>query len=108
MTPQEVSKSRFENGLQFTEAYFNEEITRFREACGTKQFWALPEEKQEAMISGLSFCYLNIVNEDGSQPNREQIEKWATIFDAAIQNYNQRKTFMLMLPLKRALGLAKA
>lgn len=93
--------------MTFTEEYFNEEINRFRAACGSKDFWAKTETQQEAMIKGLSLCYLNIVNPDGSQPTHEQIEKWALIFDAALMNYNQRKTFMAMLPLKRALGMSR-
>lgn len=106
MTQQEIAKSRFENALQFTEAYFIEEINRFREQCGLKTFWDKTEEQHEAMISGLSFCYLNITNDDGSQPSREQIDKWANIFDVAIQNYNRRKTFLVMLPIKKLMGIA--
>ena len=107
MTPQEIAKSRFDNGLQFTEQYFMEEIHRFRKMLGEKSFWARPEEEQDRLISGLSFCYLNVVNDDGSQPDREKIEKLATVFDCTIREYNRRKTFLVMLPLKRALGLTR-
>ena len=89
LTPQEIAKSRFENALQFTEAYFLEEINRFREACGTKTFWDKTEEQQDAMVSGLTFVYLNVVNPDGSQPNHEQIKKWGFIFQQALENFNR-------------------
>jgi hypothetical protein len=105
MTQQEISKKRFENALQFTEAYFLEEVNRFREACGDKRFWDKTDEQQDAMISGLSFCYLNIVNDDGSLPSKEQIDKWAFIFKQALDNYNRRKTMLVMLPLKKYLGI---
>jgi hypothetical protein len=96
-----------DSALQFTEKYFFEEIERFREACGSKEFWAKTEEQQDNYIKGLAFCYLGIVNEDGSQPNQEQINHWAAVFNAAIRNYNERKTFIVMLPLKRYLGLSR-
>lgn len=94
----------------FTEKYFLEEIHRFRELLGQKSFWeqANSEEVADRAIRGLSFVYLNLVNEDGTLPNQSQIDKWANIFDAAIGEYNRRKTYLLMLPLKRILGLVPA
>jgi len=107
LTKEQINQSRFDNGLQFTEKYFLEEINRFRSECGLKTFWDKTEEQHEAMIKGLTFVYMNIVNEDGSQPSPEQIDKWGFIFNQALDNYNRRKTMLALLPLKRYLGLSR-
>lgn len=89
---------------RFTEKEFFEEINRFREACGTKTFWARTEEQQHAMISGLTFLYLNLGNDDGSLPDKEQMVKWGQIMSQALENYDRRKTTLALLPLKQLLG----
>jgi hypothetical protein len=83
---------------KFTEKDFLEELSRFREACGSKTFWARPEEQQAAMISGLAFLYLNLGNDDGSMPDQEQIDKWGGWMSDALFNYNQRKTILQLRP----------
>ncbi len=93
---------------KFTEKDFLEELSRFREACGSKDFWAKTEEKRDAMIGGLTFLYLNLGNDDGSLPDRDQIDKWGNWFADALENYNRRKTILDLMPLKRHLGLVNA
>ena len=86
--------------MTFTEKYFFEEIRRFRDAFGNKEWWKKSEEQRDAWISGLSLVYLNINNEDGTNPTKEQINKWATIFQVTVEEYERRKLFMLMHALK--------
>lgn len=84
----------------FTEKYFHEEIVRFRQAMGDKTWWARPEEQRDAWISGLALVYLQIQNDDGSNPSHEQIAKWAMIFDATITEYHRRQFYMTINPPK--------
>lgn len=92
----------------FTEKEFQAELLEFRKHCGDKTFWAKTEEQREAMIGGLSFMYLNLVQDDGKLPTREQIDLWGQWFSDALDNYHRRQAMLTMLPLKRMLGLAKA
>jgi len=82
----------------FTEKYFYEEVVRFREFMGNKLWWALPESKREACVSALAYVYLQIQNDDGSNPNRDQIEKWATVFGSVTAEYERRKTMLAVYP----------
>lgn len=92
----------------FTEKELQNEIMEFRKQCGEKSFWARTEEQQQAMIDGLSFMYLNTVNDDGSLPKQDKIDLWGGWFRDALDNYHRRKAMLLMIPLKRALGLVRA
>lgn len=78
----------------FTEKEFCEEVCRLREQMGDKRFWARPKEQREAYVSGLSFMYLNIDNEDGSKPTQEQLDKWAMIFDGTMVEYRRRELYV--------------
>jgi hypothetical protein len=91
----------------FTEKEFQEEIHRFRQECGLKTFWAKTEEQRQAMISGLTFMYLNLVTDDGKLPGKDKIDLWGQWFSDALDNYNRRQAILTMLPLKRALGLTR-
>lgn len=86
--------AKADNIHSFTEKYFHDEIVRLRQAWGTKDFWAMSDEKRQKMIDGLSFVYLNIVNEDGSTPTSEQIEQWAGIFQSTLTEYSRREFYM--------------
>ena len=93
--------------MEFTEKYFFEEVVRLRQFMGQKSWWAKPEIERERCISGLSLVYLNIVNEDGSHPSHEQIEKWAAIFESTIIEYERRKTMIeITIPMRRLFGTA--
>lgn len=92
----------------FTEKEFQAELTEFRKQCGDQRFWAKTEDQREAMIGGLTFMYLNLVNDDGSLPGREKIDLWGGWFSDALDNYHRRQAMLQMLPLKRILGLVKA
>jgi hypothetical protein len=85
--------------MEFTEKYFLEELGRFRENFGNKHWWALPEEKRDACISGLTMVYLSIENEDKSPITCEQINKWAMWFSQAITEYTRRQTYIMMRSL---------
>jgi hypothetical protein len=76
--------------MTFTEKYFVEELSRFRQHLGDKNWWTLPEDTREACVSGLGLIYLNINNEDGTPITTEQIEKWARWFTQATTDYNAR------------------
>ncbi len=82
----------------FTEKYFYEEVVRFREFMGNKKWWLLPEEKREACINALAYVYLQIQNDDGSNPDHKQIEKWASVYGLLIAEYEHRKTLMILYP----------
>lgn len=84
----------------FTEKYFHEEIVRFRQAMGDKTWWARPEEQRDAWISGLALVYLQIQNDDGSNPKQEQIDKWAVTLDSTLTEYERRKTMLALYPPK--------
>lgn len=84
----------------FTEKYFYEELGRFRQAMGNREWWMNPDNR-EACVKGITFVYLNLVNEDGSLPSNEQITKWGSIFNATMSEYAQRESIMLLR------GLAK-
>ena len=84
----------------FTEKYFYEELGRFRQAMADKTWWARPEQDRDAWVSGLAFVYLQIQNDDGSNPTREQIDKWAMIFNATMREYNRRMFYMTVNPPK--------
>jgi 3-deoxy-D-manno-octulosonic acid (KDO) 8-phosphate synthase len=79
----------------FTEKEFYTEICRFREHLGNSEWWQKPQEIRDACVRGLSFVYFNVVNDDGSLPNKSQIDKWGAIFDATISEYSRRESFMI-------------
>lgn len=85
----------------FTEKEFFEEIHRFRQHLGDKTFWAKTPEQRQAMIDGLSFMYLNVMNDDGSFPSREKIDQWGNIFNQTLSEYTRRDSMTLMLALKK-------
>ncbi len=94
-TKEEFDKIQFvNNATQFTEKYFYSEICSLRQMWGTKSWWQKPEEHREACLKALGFVYCNIVNDDGSQPNSEQIQRWANIFDSTCQEYERRKLYV--------------
>lgn len=74
----------------FTEKQFHAEILEFRNLFGSKTWWEKTKAQRDACIGGLAFMYLNLVNEDGSLPAQEQIDKWAMTFDSTISEYNRR------------------
>ena len=82
--------------MEFTEKYFMEELGRFRANFTNKTWMALPEEKRDAAIRGLSLVYLNVMNEDGTPPSYEQIKKWGMWFDQAITEYSRRQAYILL------------
>lgn len=86
---------------EFTEEYFLEEIRRMRENFGNPKWWALPEEKRERCFDGLTVCYLNITNADGSKPTSAQIEFWANTLDSTCTEYERRKLMTTMLALRK-------
>lgn len=79
----------------FTTEYFDSEITNFRQLCGNKEFMH-NEDKQDAAIKGLSFVYFNTLSK-----NKDEEEKIKYKFKAAMDNYNQRKAFMVKLLLRK-------
>ena len=84
--------------ITFTEKYFYQEVCRFREFMGKKSWWVLPEEKREACIKALAYIYLQIQNDDGSNPDREQINKWAVVYGSVAAEYEQRNVYMILYP----------
>ncbi len=86
--------------MTFTEQYYFDEVLRFREGMGNKQWWEKTEEQRDAWIKGLALVYLNIENETGLRSTPEQIDKWATIFEATCVEYERRKTYMKLMPRK--------
>lgn len=80
----------------FSESYFYEELNRFRQLFGDKNFWNRPEEQRERMIDGLTHVYLNTVPNDNSKASTEHIQKWATLFDSAMTEYARRGTKMIL------------
>lgn len=83
------------NTTTFTEKYFFSEIVRLRQEWGQKGFWERTDEQRQAMIDGLAFLYLNIVNDDGSPPNQAQIEQWGNVFNSTLAEYARRETMMM-------------
>lgn len=86
--------AKADNVHSFTEQYFFDELLRLRQAWGTKDFWNLPEDKRQKMLDGLGFLYLNIVNDDGSKPDKEKIDEWATHYQATMTEYSRRELFI--------------
>ncbi len=87
--------------MTFTEQDFYTEINRFREHFGTKDWWALGEEKHDACIKGLALIYLNINNADGTPPTKDQIERYANVFQNTVAEYEQRKCMLLRFSQKK-------
>ncbi len=79
----------------FTFDYFLSQISEFRELCGNRAFME-NEEKQDVAIKALSFVYFNTKCDDEN--------RLAMIFQATIDNYNQRKSFMARLLLKKLIS----
>lgn len=86
---------------KFTEKYFDEELSRFRELCGQKTFWQGSEDMREACINGLGIVYLNCYPEDGTDPTKDFIERQAYKLHMAFMNYNQRASMILRFPSKK-------
>lgn len=78
----------------FTEKEFIAELAELRRSCGDKRFWARKPEEREAYISGLGFMYLNLFQDDGSKPTPEQVDKWATWYQSAMNEYNRRAMYL--------------
>ena len=78
----------------FTKQEFYDEICRFRALFGSKEWWNKPLEVRDACVRGLSHMYFNIMNEDGTLPTQEEIEKYALVFDATMVEYYRRATML--------------
>jgi hypothetical protein len=81
----------------FTKRYFYDEIVRFRECFGNKEWWKLAEAKREACVRALCYVYTNVVNDDGSHPKQEMIDSLAVTLDATVIEYERRKMYHQML-----------
>lgn len=83
-----------DNFYGYTEKYFCEEINRLRKKMGDRSFWEIEKDKRERYLDGLSLVYLNILNDDFSNPDQTQIDKWASIYGATMDEYRRRELFI--------------
>ena len=86
----------------FSETYFYEELTRFRQFLGNSTFWEKDEEIRENVIRGLEFVYLNTVPDDNSKVEQKHIDKWKKDFHMTLIEYNRRGTMMILYPKRNA------
>ena len=79
----------------FTEKEFLQQLSLFREETQKKSFWDLTDEQRDNFVKEINFSYLNIVNDDGSLPNQEQINKYAMWYQITMNDYSRREAYLV-------------
>jgi len=85
----------------FTKEEFLEQVGHFRGLMTSKSFMESEEEKKDVAVKALAFAYLS----PDPKMTKEDTETCKSIFSMTMDEYNRRCTMLVMLPLKKFLGI---